>query len=48
VIQASLGKYKEALNHVRNALTYTPPGPDADLMKQQVAQLENILAKKAK
>jgi tetratricopeptide (TPR) repeat protein len=48
VIQASRGKYKEALDHVRNALTYTPPGPDADLMKQQVAQLENILAKKAK
>lgn len=48
VIQAARGKFKEALDHVRSALTYTPPGPDANLMKQQVAQLEKILAKKAK
>ncbi|MGA3371051.1 MAG: tetratricopeptide repeat protein [Terracidiphilus sp.] len=47
VIQAARGKYKEALEHVRNALTYTT-GPDADLMQQQVAQLEKIVAKTAK
>jgi Flp pilus assembly protein TadD len=47
VIQAARGKYKEALEHVRNCLTYTPPGPEADMMKQQVAQLEKFVPKTA-
>jgi tetratricopeptide (TPR) repeat protein len=47
VIQAARGKLDDALQHLKNALTYTT-GPDADTMKQQVAQLEKILAKKAK
>lgn len=48
VILAGRGKYQEALEHVQKCLTYTPPGPDADLMKQQVAQLEKVLAKMPK
>jgi Tfp pilus assembly protein PilF len=40
VILASKGAYAEALDHLRNCLTYTPAGPNADLMKQQIAQLE--------
>ncbi|MGA9670341.1 MAG: tetratricopeptide repeat protein [Terracidiphilus sp.] len=43
VILAGKGAYKEALDHLRRCLTYTPPGPNADLMKQQVAQLERIV-----
>jgi cytochrome c-type biogenesis protein CcmH/NrfG len=42
VMLASRGAYKEALDHLRHCLTYTPPGPNADLMKQQVAQLEKL------
>jgi hypothetical protein len=48
VILAGRGDYKEALGHLRSCLTYTPPGPNADLMKQQVAQLEKILPQPAK
>jgi Flp pilus assembly protein TadD len=43
VMLAARGAYKEALDHLRRCLTYTPPGPNADLMKQQVAQLEKIV-----
>jgi hypothetical protein len=42
VIEAGHGEYKDALGHLRNCLTYTPPGPDADLMKKQIAQLETV------
>ena len=48
VIQAAKGKLNEALQHLKNCLTYTPAGPDAELIKQQEAQLEKILAKTAK
>jgi tetratricopeptide (TPR) repeat protein len=48
VIQASRGDYADALSHLRNCLTYTPPGPNADLMKQQVAQLEKASTPAAK
>lgn len=48
VILAARGAYKEALDHLRRCLTYTPPGPNADLMKQQVAQLERIVPQTAK
>jgi tetratricopeptide (TPR) repeat protein len=42
VILASHGDYIAALEHLRNCLTYTPAGPNADLMKQQIAQLEKV------
>jgi tetratricopeptide (TPR) repeat protein len=42
VIEAGHGDYQAALNHLHNCLTYTPPGPNADLMKQQIAQLEKV------
>jgi hypothetical protein len=43
VILASKGAYAEALDHLRNCLTYTPAGPNSDLMKQQIAQLEKAV-----
>jgi cytochrome c-type biogenesis protein CcmH/NrfG len=43
VILASKGDLAEALDHLRNCLTYTPAGPNADLMKQQIAQLERAV-----
>ncbi len=43
VMLAAKGDYQGALNHLRNCLTYTPPGPNADLMKQQVAQLGKMV-----
>ncbi len=42
VIEAGHGEYHEALGHLRNCLTYTPPGPDAELMKKQITQLETV------
>jgi tetratricopeptide (TPR) repeat protein len=42
VIQAGHGEYGQALQHLRNCLTYTPPGPDADLIKKQIAQLQTL------
>jgi hypothetical protein len=47
VIQAGRGDYRDALDHLRHCLTYTAPGPNADLMKQQVAQLEKVVPQKA-
>ncbi len=43
VILASRGDYAGALQHLRNSLTYLPPGPNADMVKQQVAQLEKMV-----
>ncbi len=43
VILAARGDYQQALEHLRHCLTYTPSGPNADLMKQQVAQLEKVV-----
>lgn len=40
VIEASRGDYSQALDHLRHCLTYLPAGPSADLVKQQIAQLE--------
>ena len=40
VIEAGHGDYTAALEHLRNCLIYTPAGPNAELMKQQIAQLE--------
>jgi Tfp pilus assembly protein PilF len=40
VILARKADYAGALEHLRNSLTYLPSGPSADLVKQQIAQLE--------
>lgn len=45
VMLAGRGDYSGALEHLRNCLTYAAPGPNAELMKQQVAQLEKMTAK---
>jgi tetratricopeptide (TPR) repeat protein len=47
VMLAARGDYKDALNHLRRCLTYLAPGPNADLVKQQVAQLEKIVPQSA-
>jgi hypothetical protein len=39
-ILARKADYAGALAHLRNCLTYTPEGPDADLLKQQIATIE--------
>jgi hypothetical protein len=48
VIQANRGDYSDALNHLRHCLTYMPAGPNADLIKQQVAQLEKATGQASK
>jgi len=48
VMLAGRGDYTGALNHLRNCLTYVPPGPNADMMKQQIAQLEKVTQQAAK
>jgi tetratricopeptide (TPR) repeat protein len=39
VILARKGDYAGALEHLRNCLTYLPPGANTDMVKQQIAQL---------
>lgn len=46
VILAHGGDYLGALSHLRSTLTYTPSGPKADLVKKQIAQLEQVVAAK--
>lgn len=46
VILARKGDYAGALDHLRSSLKYVPPGPNADLLKQQIAQLERRVAPK--
>ena len=48
VMLAGKGDYTGALKHLRNCLTYVPAGPNADLIKQQVAQLEKVVPQAAK
>jgi tetratricopeptide (TPR) repeat protein len=43
VILAGKGEYAEALTHLQNSLTYIKPGPNADLIRQQIAQLEKVV-----
>lgn len=43
VMLASQGQLEEALKHLQNSLTYVKPGPNADLIKQQIAQLQKAL-----
>ncbi len=46
VVLAQKKDYAGALAHLKNCLTYTPGGPSADLLQQQIAQLEKIVAAK--
>jgi tetratricopeptide (TPR) repeat protein len=46
VILARKGDFPGALDHLRSSLKYIPPGPNADLLKQQIAQLEQRVAAK--
>lgn len=41
VILANKQDYAGALEHLRTAIKYMPPGPNADLVKKQIAQLES-------
>lgn len=43
VILADKRDYAGALLHLRSCLTYLPSGPNTDLVKQQVAQLEKMV-----
>ena len=45
VILAGKGDYAGALEHLKACLAYTPSGGNADLLKQQIAQLEQKAAK---
>lgn len=45
VILAREGDYAGALAHLRSCLTYLPKGPSADLVNQQIAQLERAATK---
>jgi tetratricopeptide (TPR) repeat protein len=43
VILADKGDYAGALEHLRSCLTYLPTGPNTDLVKQQIAELEKMV-----
>jgi tetratricopeptide (TPR) repeat protein len=43
VILASKGDYQGAIQHLRSCLTYIPAGPNAELVKQQIAQLQGLV-----
>jgi len=47
VVEAGQGNLQEALEHLRSCLSYTPPGPDADLMKKQIAQIESAVSRQS-
>jgi Tfp pilus assembly protein PilF len=46
VILAGKGEFARALEHLRSSLKYVPPGPNSDLLKQQISQLERRVAAK--
>lgn len=46
VILAAKGDFAGALDHLRSSLKYMPPGPNADLLKQQIAQLQRRVTPK--
>jgi hypothetical protein len=46
VVLARKADYDGAIAHLKNCLTYTPNGDGADLIKQQIAQLERKTATK--
>ena len=37
--------YAGALEHLKNCLTYFPPGPSLDLVKEQISQIEPAVKK---
>ena len=45
VILADKHDFAGALQHLQNCLKYLPPGPNQDLVKQQVAQLQQMAPK---
>jgi hypothetical protein len=44
VILAEKQDFAGALQHLRNCLTYLPPGPDLDLVKEQIGEIEPFVA----
>jgi hypothetical protein len=45
VIQARRTDYADALAHLRSCLSYVPDGPDAEMIRGQIAQLEKQVTK---
>ncbi len=43
-ILARQANFAAALQHLRNSLTYTPAGPDTEMLKQQIAEMEKRTA----
>jgi Tfp pilus assembly protein PilF len=43
VILADKGDYLGALQHLRSCLTYLPSGPNTEIVKKQIAQLEQVV-----
>jgi cytochrome c-type biogenesis protein CcmH/NrfG len=48
LILAQEKNYTAAIDHLRNCLTYVPKGENADLVKQQIAKMEQLQAGAAK
>jgi len=46
VILARKGDLAGALTHLQSSLKYLPPGPNADMVKQQIARIEQVATKK--
>jgi hypothetical protein len=47
-MMAGRGEYAGALEHLRHCLTYMSPGPNVNVVKQQIAQLEKVVPPPAK
>lgn len=47
VMLAGQGQLEEALHHLQNSLTYIKSGPNLDIIKQQIAQLERAMPQDA-
>ena len=47
VILSAKHDQRGALEHLRNCLTYLPPGPNLELIKRQIAQIESAVAETA-
>jgi hypothetical protein len=45
VIQARRADYADALVHLRHCLSYVPQGPDSEMIRAQIAQLEKRVTK---
>jgi regulator of sirC expression with transglutaminase-like and TPR domain len=44
LILAQEKNYTAAIDHLKNCLTYVPKGENADLVKQQIAKMEQLQA----